>query len=209
MAAVLLGSLVAIAAAPGCASASERPSRTSDPLGQVPTDFWLEVRVQPGAGVDGRAKVEERAVRFVLLPDGSLYGETDVASDPGARPPRLRVLSREQMAEVWQVLSNSGFASPRLADTRGSVRGFAPRPNEIVTTLELHARSERFAFARRYAPGGDDQIALRKAVRTIAALGWASDEQLAESAELPLRYDMGPDPYARFASGSRGAESPK
>ena len=40
---------------------------------------------------------------------------------------------------------------------------------------------------------------MRRVVRSLASLAWASDEALADSAELPVRYDLGADPYARFA----------
>jgi hypothetical protein len=79
------------------------------------------------------------------------------------------------------------------------VKLLEPTAGEILATLEVHADGERFAFVRRYTPGGEDQPALRRAIRAIASLGWASDEALAETAELPLRYDLGADPYARFA----------
>jgi hypothetical protein len=69
----------------------------------------------------------------------------------------------------------------------------------VLATLEVHADGERYVFVRRYQPGGDDQPAMRRMVRSIASLAWSSDEALAETAELPLRYDLGSDPYARFA----------
>jgi hypothetical protein len=213
LASVALVAAVAALAAPfgtmGCASAT-RPSEPADPIGRVPGDLWVEVDVSPGRTVVDRAKIEERRARFVLLPDGSLHGEADRVPEDRMRPARVRKLSREQMADLWGVLSNSGFTDAALADTRGNVKLLEPEAGEILATLELHANGERFAFVRRYTPGGEDQPALRRAIRAIASLGWASDEALAETAELPLRYDLGPDPYARFASQKgAAAEAPK
>jgi hypothetical protein len=208
-AAALLATTLGPLSAIGCAS-SARSAEASDPIGRVPSDFWVEVDVSPGRTVDDRAKIEERRARFVLLPDGSLHGEADRVPEDRMRPARVRKLSREQMADLWGILSSSGFTDPALADTRGNVKLLEPEAGEILATLELHADGERFAFLRRYTPGGEDQPALRRAIRAIASLGWASDEALAETAELPLRYDLGPYPYARFASPKDGAtEAPK
>ena len=192
----------------GCAAADRAPT-AEDPVGRVPSDLWVEVDVTPGRTVVDRARVEERRVRFVLLPDGSLHGETDRVPADSVRPARVRKLSREQVADVWGVLSSSGFTDPALADSLGNVRLLEPAANEILATLEVHAGGERLAFARRYAPGGEDEAALRRAIRAIASLGWASDEALAETAEIPLRYDLGPDPYARFAPKGPAEESPR
>lgn len=208
LAAVALGAaLLAPVGLTGCA-APARTASAEDPIGRVPDDLWIEVDVSPGRTVVDRARVEERRVRFVLLPDGSLHGETDRVPEDRMRPARVRKLSREQMADLWGILASSGFTDPALADTRGNVKLIEPEAGEILATLEVHANGERFAFVRRYAPGSEDQPALRRAIRAIASLGWASDEALAESAELPLRYDLGADPYARFAQPA-AQEQPK
>jgi hypothetical protein len=202
--------LVAAALAPACLTGCSSPARTQgegDPIGGVPSDLWIEVDVSPGRTVSDRAKVEERRARFVLLPDGSLHGETDRVPEDGMRPARVRKLSREQMADLWGILASSGFTDPALADTRANVKLLEPTAGEILATLEVHADGERFAFVRRYTPGGEDQPALRRAIRAIASLGWASDEALAETAELPLRYDLGDDPYARFAQPAAKEEA--
>lgn len=209
----LVGAFAAVAplaplALTGCA-APDRAQSAQDPVGRVPPDLWVEVDVTPGRTVVDRARVEERRTRFVLLPDGSLHGETDRVPEDPVRPARVRKLSREQMADVWGVLASSGFTDATLADTRGNVRLIEPAANEILATLEVHADGERFAFVRRYTPGGEDEAALRRTIRAIASLGWASDEALAETAEIPLRYDLGPDPYARFAPAGDGKDASK
>jgi hypothetical protein len=179
--------------------ASTESTATSDPVGSVPSDLWIEVDVSPGRGVKDRAKIEERAARFVLLPDGSLHGEADRVPHDELRPARVRRLSREQMVDVWSTLRSLGFADAGFADTRGNPKLVEPAAGEVLATLEVHANGERYVFVRRYQPGGDDQPAMRRMVRSIASLAWSSDEALAETAELPLRYDLGSDPYARFA----------
>ncbi|MFM7258978.1 MAG: hypothetical protein ACKO3W_00100 [bacterium] len=194
----------------GCSSAPKSNDASSvagvpDPVGTVPSDLWLEIDVSPGRGVDTRAKIEERAARFVLLPDGALHGEADRVPHDGLRPARVRRLSREQMTDVWTTLRAAGFANAEFADTLGNPKLVEPNAGEVLATLEIHADGERFAFVRRYAPGGEDQPAMRRVVRSIASLAWSSDEALAESAELPLRYDLGADPYGRFARPSVNA----
>ncbi|MFM7052701.1 MAG: hypothetical protein ACKOYN_11320 [Planctomycetota bacterium] len=194
---------MALAASPLAATGCSAPPRTTagatDPVGAVPADFSLEIDVRPGRGVEERAKVEERAARFVLLPDGSLHGETDLVPREGLRPARVRRLVREQMADVWSELVSAGFADAALADFTGNTTLLEPEAGMMLAAIEVHANGQRFAFVRRYKPGERDEQAVRGLIRTVAALGWASDEALAESAEIPLRYDLGTDPYARYA----------
>lgn len=170
-----------------------------DPAGVMPLDLSIELAVTPGAQVADRVRIEERPCRFVLLPDGSLHGEADRLPPEGVRPARIRRLSREQMADVWGALESAGFSQAPLADARAVAPDLEPRPGEVLVALEVHADGERFAFVRRFTPESDSERAIRLFIRTIASLAWASDEALAESAELPTRYDLGADPYARFA----------
>ena len=89
--------LVAAALAPACLTGCSSPARTQgegDPIGGVPSDLWIEVDVSPGRTVSDRAKVEERRARFVLLPDGTLHGETDRLPPADRRPARARRLAR-------------------------------------------------------------------------------------------------------------------
>lgn len=197
----------ALGPAGGCASVGqEATTGASDPTGVVPADLAIELRVVPHASVAGRAKVEERSARFVLLADGSLHGETDRLPPEGARPAWVRRLDREQMAVLWSALTAAGFSDPARADTRGNVRLTAPAGGQVLATLEVHAFGERFAFVRSYGVDDERELALRRVVRTVASLAWAADEALAESAELPMRYDAGPDPYARFAPPAGAAK---
>lgn len=195
--------MLATLIAGGCASVPDSVALTpsvagTDPAAGVPSDLWLEAMVRLGRGVEASARVEERAARFVLLPDGALCASTDRV-ESGGRPPVVRRLAREQMSDLWSSLVAAGFADGSVADTRGNVALLAPDAGEILVTLEVHANAERFAFVRRYRTGDESEVATRRIVRSIASVAWASDEALAESAEVPQRTDLGPDPYARFA----------
>lgn len=200
--------LVAVLPVAGCASAP-RAAAPEDPAGSVPGDLTVEVAVRPGRGVEQRVKIEERPARFVLLPDGALFGEADAPPRDGVRPARARRLAREQMADVWTLLRSSGFADAALAETTSNPALLAPAAGEILATLEVCADGRRFAFVRRYKPGAEDEVAMRRVVRSLASLAWASDEVLVESAELPKRYDLGVDPYARFARPATAPEGGK
>ncbi|MFZ9880311.1 MAG: hypothetical protein ACO3QC_02785 [Phycisphaerales bacterium] len=196
----VLAAAISAHAPVGCSGSPKAVRPAVDPVGAVPADFSLEIDVRTGRGVAERAKVEERSARFVLLPDGSLHGETDLVPREGLRPARVRRLVREQMAEVWSELANAGFTDPALADFKGNTSLLEPDAGMVLVTIEIHADERRFAFVRRYKPGENDEQAVRRVVRSIAALGWASDEALAETAEIPVRYDLGADPYARYAT---------
>ena len=200
--------IVATTAFAGCAAtprdASDEGSTPADPVGEVPADLAIEVRIAPGRLVGEQARVEERAARFVLLPDGTLYGEVDRVPAEGRRPARVRRLSREQMVDVWTAFRSAGFADPALADGRGNPALLSPAPEEVLATLEVESGGTRAVFVRRYRAGEAVDSAIRRAIRVIAALAWASDEPRAETLELPQRYDLWPDPYARFAQPSAG-----
>ena len=184
----------------GCQTAPARPTQAvADPAGEVPADLSLELWVRLGFGVGERARIEERDVRLVLLADGTLCAATERMPPEGTRPARVRRLSREQMAELWSVLRASGFATRSTAEARGNVALLEPGNGEVLATLELHANGERLAYARRYRPEDEREAAMRALVRSVASLAWASDEALVESAEIPTRYDLGADPYARFS----------
>lgn len=197
---------------PGCTTAPAIAVNSAvDPAGRVPPDLAVEVTVVPGGRVEGRVRIEERPAKLVLLPDGSLHGACDRVPPDGTRPARVRRLGREQMADVWSALESAGFADAALADTRAGVRAVEANPNdargahEVLVTVEVQADGARFAFVRRFSPGSDGEPAIRRIVRTLAALAWMSDEPLAEGAELPTRYDLGPDPYARYAPATPSA----
>ena len=113
-----LATTLALATVLSCSSAPKtvaQPIDAADPVGGVPTDLWLEIDVSPGRSVEDRAKIEERRVRVVLLPDGSLHGESDRVPHNGLRPARVRRLAREQMVDVWTALRAAGFTDPALA----------------------------------------------------------------------------------------------
>jgi len=184
----------------GCQAASARPTQAvADPAGEVPADLSLDLWVRLGFGVGERARIEERNVRLVLLSDGTLCAATERLPPEGRRPARVRRLAREQMTELWSALRASGFASRSTAEARGSVALIEPGNGEVLATLELLANGQRIAYARRYRPDDERESAMRALVRSVASLAWASDEALVESAEIPTRYDLGADPYARFA----------
>ena len=188
----------------GCQSAPAGPaaassSTSADPAAGVPDDLSVELSVRVGFGLGERSRIEERAVRMVLLADGTLCAASDRVPDAATRPPRVRRLGREQMTEVWSRLVAAGFTSDANAEARGNVALLEPAKGEILATLEVHAEGRRLVFARRYRPDDEREQAMRSVVRSVASLAWASDEMLVESAELPNRYDAGADPYARFA----------
>lgn len=170
-----------------------------DPAGNAPEDLWVEIAVAPGRGIEGRARVEERPARFVLLPGGELFGATDALPPRGQRPARVRRLTREQVNGLWSTLSAAGFTNRSLSDGAGNAALLVPEAGEIMTTIEIHAADDRFVFVRRYRPGEQQERSVRGVVRAFALAAWASDEGLAESAEMPTRYEVGVDPYARFA----------
>ncbi len=213
-----MAAFASLACTIGCASTEARPSGTAaaaaavDPLGTLPSDFSIELAVEVGRGVEVSPRAEERAAAYILLPDGSLHAEAEIAKLKGKRPARVRRLSREQESDLWRLVVDGGFGSSANSDSRGNVWTETPSAGSILVKVRIAANGERWCFLRQYAPATDDERALRRLTRALARLAWMSDEPLAETAEFPVRYDLGADPYAAMQAQpligrARGAAS--
>ena len=194
-------SIASMLSSSGCAStppptADLASEAETDRLGALPRDFSIELAVEVGTGVAVSARAEERAAVYALLADGSLHAEADISQLKGKRPARVRRLSREQESDLWRLVVDGGFGESAKSDTRGNVWTEQPSAGTILVKVRVGANGERWCFLRQYAPATDDERAARRLTRALANLAWMSDEPLAETAEFPVRYDLGADPYA-------------
>lgn len=207
---VFSGAVVAMSASTctcilGCASDGSAHTDASapdatDPLGALPQDFAIELAVEVGRGVDVSPRAEERAAVYVLLADGSLHAEAEIAPLKGKRPARVRRLSREQESDLWRLVVDGGFGSASTSDSLGNVWTETPSAGTILVKVRVSANGQRWCFLRQYTPATEDERAVRRLTRALASLAWMSDEPLAETAEFPMRYDLGADPYASLKS---------
>jgi len=182
----------------GCSTVTEGDGGAvsgTDPLAAVPRDFQLDVRVLVGDRVDGRDRLERRTVHIVLLPDGAVHAATGDAVKPGARPGLARVLFRGQVADVWEILERLDFIGAGEPIT-GPVR--APGARELVYVVEYTAGNQRRRIEQRVLEAEARENATTELVRTLGALAWLRDRPIEANNIEPVRYDFGPDPWARF-----------
>jgi hypothetical protein len=192
----------------GCASHdSVTPSAISpagvmqqpiDPLVDVPDDFELEIKVLVGNKVPDQDVLERREVHMVLFPDGTLHAAAGKGVIPGARPGLARTLLRDQVADAWALMGRLDLRDGGESPTR-AVR--PPGQAEIVHVVELTANGERRRRVKRFV-GPCKDSATTTLVRSIGGLAWLSDAPEAGNDIIPMRYDFGPDQWARYRKTS-------
>lgn len=199
----------------------------ADPLGPVPDDLVVDVTVLPGRRVSedlvSSGAVHARRARYILFPDGSLHAAvgreewvgyglmgtqwTQRAIGVLSRPAQTRVVSRETMADVWLLARQCGLSDPAASTFDGNPALLSPKPDEILTIISICVGGRQGTFLERRpatpvagdpADAAPDVTSAGRFVRGLAQLAWASDDLPAETAVLPLRYDLGPNPYARY-----------
>jgi hypothetical protein len=134
----------------------------------------------------------------VLLADGSLHYGADPNRGTDWLPPWSQRLSREQVAELWDLTRQLGFDDPAASDDIGNIDQVTCGPDEIVHIVALTGNEQRWLYVRQTPGNQEPDAATTALIRRMAALAWASDGQIAEAIMLPTRYDFGPDPYARY-----------
>jgi hypothetical protein len=195
---LLLVGLLAVPLALGGCAAQPATRRAQDPvLGSLPADLTIDVTILPGTGLGALSAAHLARSKYILFPDGSVHGDEGASMGVLVRPARVRVLTREEMADVWFIARETGFADLDAADFDGNPALLAPSRDEVLTILSVTADGRSRTFVRRSAPA-DVDASTRRMVRTLAALAFASDEPGFDRVIMPLRYDLGPDPYRRF-----------
>ena len=182
----------------GCSttgSSTPPSSEDSDPLMGVPRDFQLDVQVLVGDKVDDRDRLERRAVHMVVLPDGALHAAVGDEVIPGARPGLARVLYRDQVADLWALLQQGAFigsGDPVIGPVR------KPGAMEIVYIVEYTVNNTRRRIVQRQLSKDARGNATTVLVRSMGAMAWLRDRPIRDSTVMPIRYDFGPDPWARY-----------
>ncbi len=172
------------------------PALRDEPSGDTPTDFSLDVTVLVGRGMPESLRVEERNARYVVLPDGSLLADAAPGLNQASRPGRARWLYQQQIAELWGLCRQTGFANPSLANGPANPDMLTVARGERMTIIVLQAEGRRWAFVRRSLGAEPTDPAAARLVRSLAALAWIPDYTPRDVA--PERYDYGPDPYAVY-----------
>ncbi len=179
------------------AASTPRPGTATDSFGEMPDDLTVDVTILPGTQMRGRSEAHLARSKYIVFPDGSMHGDRGRTIEVRTRPGRIRTLSRESMADLWLLLGQSGFSDLRETGFGGNPELLAPAPAEVLTILTVHARGVTGTFIRR-TPADAPDPAMTRVVRSIARLAWATDDPPLETTIQPVRYDLGPDPYARY-----------
>lgn len=184
-------------AAGGCASGAAGPGAAAQTVPErVPNDLTVDVTVLVGRGAPDAVLVESQQAKYIVEPDGTLQADAGPFIDISTRPGRSRVLAQDQLAYVWSVLRQTGFA--READANGPPNPDLLRvnPKERLAIITVRAEGHTWSFVRRTT--GDQALdpAAARVIRTLAALAWIPDRRPSDL--LPERYDYGPDPYAVY-----------
>ena len=192
---LLLGLVLAQSACSGTDSTAGSRLVDTDPLANVPRDFQLDVRILVGRRVGDRDRLERRDVHIVLLPDGALHAATGEQVRAGSRPGLARVLYRGQVADVWALMNQLEFIGAGEPIT-GPVR--APGASELVYVVEYTHDNARRRIEQRFIEADARENATTELVRSLGAIAWLRDRPVQDSTVEPLRYDFGPDPWARY-----------
>jgi hypothetical protein len=191
----LAAALAAVLLIVGCAAPIES---AAEPFGAAPEDFSIEVEIATGPNAPDRPEVHLRPGRLVLLPDGSLYYGAPPRGRLEKLPPRRRELDRRQIAEVWSLLRQIGLADPEAAAPSTNLALIEPPRDGIVYALAVTGSGERWTYIRASLADEPPDPAAVMVVRHLAALAWATDLPAERITVIPRRYDLGPDPYAKY-----------
>jgi hypothetical protein len=188
----------------GCQSGAARPDDgvamgAADPLGAIPHDLMMDVLIVSGDGWYDELDepVTRRTGRFVIFADGSLhYGEGRAFIHE--LPPEVRVLSRADLAELWSLADQLGWADPEAGERPTGLDPAQWRGAETVYRVDVRANDRRWQFERVLVEPGARDAAAETLVRALAVLAWVEEGPVLPPSIMPQRYDLGPDPYERY-----------
>ncbi|MCL4210466.1 MAG: hypothetical protein HRU76_16005 [Phycisphaeraceae bacterium] len=193
MHAVLVAALAVLLT--GCAG--PRPGAGASP-GVLPPDFSIDLTVLSSDADAATQPVHQRPSRYVVFPDGSLHVSFDPTVATTTFPPFVRVLRRSELDALWELLQRLDLSDLDAAEPVGDLRIMSAEPGGWSTSAVIQVNGRRaWVRQRSSAPGASDSP-LNRLTRALAQLAWASDEPDLKQLRIPMRYDFGPDPYARY-----------
>ena len=169
-----------------------------DPLTIAPNDFSLDVTV---VTTEPHTLAHLKSSRFVVFPNGALHHGDEPGWGPNTLPPRTRLLSREQIATIWNRLDQMGMSTPNLADETVNFQ-VLPKPKDgSVYMIAVNGEGKYWNFVRYIAENQNVDPAFKSLIRLLAGYAWATDQPDVEGYEEPVRYDLGGNPYERYMEG--------
>lgn len=189
--------LVALAslALAGCATVSTTP----DPQGPAPIDLTMDVCVEPGAtDTQLRELLPNGSGRFILTADGLLQFGPARSRDLDWSPASVRVLSADELTQLWTFIRQLGYADPASADDLAAITAdsSAALPPGLCT-IQMSAWDTRWGFMLQIGPSHAGDAAALQLLTRLSSLSWLEPNRPTHTT-IPRRYDFGPDPYADY-----------
>ncbi|MDP7005263.1 MAG: hypothetical protein QF718_03535 [Phycisphaerales bacterium] len=170
----------------------------TDPLSIAPNDFSLDITV---VTTEPHTLAHMKSSRFVVFPNGALHHGDEDGWGPNTLPARTRLLSREQIAIIWNRLDQMGMSSPKRADETVNFQ-LLPKPKDgSVYMIAVNGDGKYWNFIRYISKEQQADPAFKKLIRLLADYAWATDLPDVEGYEEPVRYDLGGNPYERYVEG--------
>ena len=170
----------------------------TDPFSVAPNDFSLDITV---ITTEAHSLAHMRSSRFVVFPNGALHHGDEDGWGPNTLPARTRLLSREQIAIIWNRLDQMGMSSPKRADETVNFQ-LLPKPKDgSVYMIAVNGDGKYWNFIRYISKEQQADPAFKKLIRLLADYAWATDLPDVEGYEEPVRYDLGGNPYERYVEG--------
>jgi hypothetical protein len=195
--------LCLVLAAAGCTAAPEGDGNANAaPQLLAPADFSLDVTVRSGPAPEEPGDAPDpgislRQAHYVLFCDGSLHWAGGPVAPNQALPPLTRVLDRQEMAELWQLLQRLGYADPAAGAAPVNAKLVEVPSGEVHALSVITGNGARWARADRRPAGAAPDAAMVELVEHLAGLVWSS--AWADPPEdAARRLEFGPDPYARY-----------
>jgi len=179
----------------GCSSG---PVFTADPRDPAPPDFSLEAVILVGKDVPKRSEAHLAPGRFLLFSDGALHYEQAGEMHEPRRSGYRRTLDHGQIAGLWSHLVQSGLAEPVNADEMINFNLVTPPTNGVVYLMAETGGGNRWVFTRSALQGESTDPALTEVIKHLAELAWVNGLGDEDTPMRARRYDLGPDPYARY-----------
>ena len=179
----------------GCASA---PNPSADPLSPAPEDFTLDITVLRGRAADALAAAHLRPGKYVLFSDGSLHFGSQPDRGADWLPDPVRTLDRRQVAGIWSLARQLGFIASSETSAPINLTLIEPPRNGLAYLVAVAGSGQRWTIVRRSAASEPPDPACAALVRHLAELAWVTDVPANQPWVMPVRYDFGPDPYARY-----------
>jgi hypothetical protein len=177
---------------------STAPVVTADPRAPAPSDFSLEAVILVGKDVPRRTEAHLAPGRFLLFADRSLHYERAREIREARQSGYRRTLESGQVAGVWSQLAQLGLTDPANADEMINFNLVTPPTNGVVFLLAITGGGDRWVFTRSSAQSDATDPALTEVIRHLAELAWVNELTEEGTPVRARRYDLGPDPYARY-----------